>query len=434
MYHVFKKTLTSLTATQILTCATEFEDVFAFESADKKTRFFGLQAWAQKVPTQLDTAMPTIEAWYQALAKNIPTAYRQALKVVGGFAFEQQHTTQKNIWGDFKYGRFFLPKYTLIQTKPKAYDLLVLAETEALAQQQAEALTQQLLTTTPMTPNTNRCQRQVELGVAQWQQAVAASVARLKNNELQKVVMARPLQLQSDQTFVGEQAWLQLCQQNPETYHILYRHQEQAFISATPERLIQFDQTTFHTVAIAGTCPTAATPKETQRLGAALLKDPKNRQEQNFVTQTIVQNLQELGITVHYSDVPELLVNKNVQHLKTPIWGDLTQHIAPFALIQALHPTPALGGVPKKLAQQIISETEPLARGLFGGPIGYLDFTQRGEFVVGIRSALLHRQTATLFAGAGIVKDSDPSQEVRETRLKFSPMRQTLLSKEAATL
>lgn len=435
MYGIFKKTITSLTTSQILSLATEFKDVFAFESADKATQFFGLQAWVEKVPTQIDTAITNVETWSQVLTSNIPYAYRDALKIMGAFAFEQQASVQNNIWSEFKNGRFFLPKYTLTQIGTNTYDLFVVAEDDTTAHSQAQSFEQRLLTVQPLTDlSGNPCQHQVELGVAQWQQAVADLVPRLKNNELKKVVMARPLQLTSPQVFNSERAWLQLCDQSPETYHILYRHHQQAFVSATPERLIQFDQTTFHTVAIAGTCPTGADPAETKALGAALMADSKNRQEQAFVTQTIVQNLQRLNIKIQYKDTPELLVNKNVQHLKTLIWGDLTTHISPFTLIKTLHPTPALGGIPKQLAQQVIAANEPLARGLFGGPIGYLDFTQRGEFVVGIRSALLHENKATLFAGAGIVKDSDPKQEVIETRLKFKPMLQTLIQKEPATL
>ncbi|MFD1672866.1 isochorismate synthase MenF [Agrilactobacillus yilanensis] len=427
---MYAVTQTKLTATQpaaILALAAQFTDFFAFENPQQPTQLFGFEAFSEQAPTNLATAVSEIDTWAQSLRLNIPQAAQEHLKLMGSFAFEDQPTAQTNIWGDFANGRFFLPKYTLEKTAADTYDLFVVANSLAQAQKQAAQFKQALAQQVPLDLTPNDSVQQTELAVNDWAQAVGQTVEKLQQAQLQKVVLARPLTVESNQTFSAEKAWLNLRHKNPETYHVLYRHRQLGFVSATPEHLIRFDHQKFHTVAIAGTCPTGKTAAETEQLGTALLNDAKNRQEQQFVTQTIIQNLQALHAEIHYSETPDLLVNKNVQHLATPIWGHLTSKTTPFQLIATLHPTPALGGLPRNLARQTIANTEILRRGLFGGPIGYLNFAQQGEFVVGIRSALLNQKTATLFAGAGIVKDSDPKQEVVETRLKFQPMLQSLL-------
>ena len=143
---------------------------------------------------------------------------------------------------------------------------------------------------------------------------------------------------------------------------------------------------------------------------------------------SLAERLQHVTSELHIPTTPQLLKNKQVQHLYTPITGQLVDNMPLTAVVTSLHPTPALGGVPREAALAYIAAHEKWPRGLFAGPVGYFTADNSGEFVVGIRSMYVNQLThqATLFAGAGIVADSDAQQEYDETGLKFEPMRQLL--------
>jgi menaquinone-specific isochorismate synthase len=112
----------------------------------------------------------------------------------------------------------------------------------------------------------------------------------------------------------------------------------------------------------------------------------------------------------------------NVQHLRTPIRATLSEERHVLDLVEALHPTPAVGGLPPELALETIRETEVFDRGWYAAPVGWIDGDGDGSFAVAIRSALARERTATLFAGAGIVDDSDPDEEWDELQLKYRPI------------
>ncbi len=132
--------------------------------------------------------------------------------------------------------------------------------------------------------------------------------------------------------------------------------------------------------------------------------------------------LQHHCTTVHISAAPQLLKLKNVQHLKTPIAGELIPGRCILDVIADLHPTPAVGGFPRHAALEAIRNTEKLDRGWYAGPLGWIGASGHGEFAVALRSGLIDGGKATLFAGCGIVSGSDPQAEYAESCLKFQVM------------
>ena len=117
-----------------------------------------------------------------------------------------------------------------------------------------------------------------------------------------------------------------------------------------------------------------------------------------------------------------MLKLSNVQHLHTPVNGTLNECYGVLKVLAALHPTPALGGSPRELAGELIHELEPITRGWYAAPIGWIDHKMNGHFGVGIRSAVSHEGTVWCYSGAGIVAESTPEREWNETDLKFRPM------------
>jgi menaquinone-specific isochorismate synthase len=198
--------------------------------------------------------------------------------------------------------------------------------------------------------------------------------------------------------------------------------EEDCFIGASPERLVKKSGKQVFSVCLAGSIARGNDAAEDESLGLELLNDPKNRIEHDYVVQMIKAAMEKVCSTYDIPTEPSLIKMKDIQHLFTPVTGSLKNSASIFSLIELLHPTPALGGYPQKQAIKKIREAEILDRGLYGAPIGWLDYQGNGEFAVSIRSALIQKNEASLFAGCGVVKDSDAESEFKETAIKFKPM------------
>jgi isochorismate synthase EntC len=155
------------------------------------------------------------------------------------------------------------------------------------------------------------------------------------------------------------------------------------------------------------------------------LASEKDRVEHQLVVDEIVAILQACCASVETSTPPELVRLRTIAHLGTEIRGSLASADTPpsaLELMALLHPTPAVGGVPREIALSQISELETFPRGPWAGPIGWVDATGDGVWMIGIRSALVNDERVRVTAGAGIVADSDPEAEFTETGVKLLPV------------
>jgi menaquinone-specific isochorismate synthase len=200
----------------------------------------------------------------------------------------------------------------------------------------------------------------------------------------------------------------------------------QSFIGASPERLVRVAGGRMHTEALAGSAPRGESASEDAALARALLHSEKDLREHQLVLASITRRMAGLGLQLEHADQPRLLGLANVQHLHLPISANLPADVHILDLVARLHPTPAVGGTPREPAVAAIARLEPFARGLYGGPQGWVDHRGGGEFFVGIRSALIDGHTATVYAGAGIVAGSVPEKEFAETELKFKALVEAL--------
>ncbi|RIN20501.1 isochorismate synthase, partial [Staphylococcus warneri] len=174
-----------------------------------------------------------------------------------------------------------------------------------------------------------------------------------------------------------------------------------------------------------GTIKRSQNEQEDEENLQAFLNDKKNLNEHQIVVESILNDIQPYVEDVYYNETPNILKNDHLYHLFTKIQGNLKEQ-SYIGLIDRMHPTPALGGYPKDEALEFIEQKEFGTRGLYGSPVGYIDVYDDCEFIVAIRSMLIKGDQATLFAGCGIVKDSDPDSEIAETAVKFSPMMNAL--------
>ncbi|GHB93880.1 isochorismate synthase [Cerasicoccus arenae] len=242
-----------------------------------------------------------------------------------------------------------------------------------------------------------------------------------------KIVLARAVELKADQPFRPLETLARLRDRFPSCYSFSFANGDgQSFIGATPERLLRVESGRLFTEALAGSAPRGENAREDARHGAALLSSDKDLREHQLVVDSIISRLGEVDLVVKPPAAPRLLKLPNVQHLWSPISTELTQDQDILAVAARLHPTPAVGGQPRKAARDDIARIENFDRGLYAGAIGWFDYHGDGEMAVAIRSALIDGQRARLYAGAGIVAGSQPDRETAETDLKLRPLLDSL--------
>ena len=191
------------------------------------------------------------------------------------------------------------------------------------------------------------------------------------------------------------------------------------FFAASPELLVRVKDRVVETYALAGSISRGLSKEEDQELADELFNSQKNRSEHQFVIDDIINKLGALTSNIKFSQFPEIVKLKNIQHLKTEINATLLGGFSINHIVSRLHPTPALAGLPSEKAKSLIKIIETHERGWYGGPIGWFDSEGNGEMIVAIRSALQKDRKITLYSGAGIVKDSIPESEWEETEIKF---------------
>jgi salicylate biosynthesis isochorismate synthase/menaquinone-specific isochorismate synthase len=199
-------------------------------------------------------------------------------------------------------------------------------------------------------------------------------------------------------------------------------HGESAFVAASPELLVRREGLRASSVALAGSIRRSADPAVDDHLGEQLLGSAKDREEQAIVMHRIARVLRPHAVWVAAPNEPTVIKVANIQHLATPIRAQLTHPMSVVELAGLLHPTPAVGGEPFAVAAPLIPALEGLDRGWYAGPVGWTDANEDGEFCVALRCALLRGSEARLYAGVGVVRDSDPAAELAETEVKLGAL------------
>ncbi len=265
------------------------------------------------------------------------------------------------------------------------------------------------------------------LTAPQWERAVASAVGRIKAGRLQKVVLSRDLYA-SAAGLIDERLLLdRLAARYPDCYTFSCG----GLVGATPELLIKRQGGQISSLVLAGTAPRGDDPAHDAALGAGLLASAKDTEEHGYAAAGVRQSLAPLCDQLTVAPRPALLRLANVQHLATAISGRLAvggDGTIPsvLALADALHPTAAVCGTPAETAMELIRELEGMDRGRYAGPVGWVDSTGNGEWCIALRCAEVDGKRARLFAGGGIVADSDPAAELAEAQAKFRPMQSAL--------
>ena len=263
-----------------------------------------------------------------------------------------------------------------------------------------------------------------------WCEIIAKAVEQIRyeTNDadgLRKVVLARSVDVEASDPFVVGDILARLHALFPSCMVFSI----EGFIGASPELLVSRKGSSLRAHPLAGTVARSGDPETDAKLAAGLLASGKDRWEHLLVIDVLDAVLRPLCDELDVPQTPSIVPLRNVSHLGTLITGslraaDVVNLTAPTALelVSVLNPTPAVGGVPQDKALDLIAALEPVPRGTYAGPVGWVDAAGNGEWAVGLRSARIEGNRARMFAGGGIVGDSVPEAELVETQLKLQAL------------
>jgi isochorismate synthase len=255
-----------------------------------------------------------------------------------------------------------------------------------------------------------------------YEAAVARAVERIRAGELEKIVLAREVQVHAPVEHDAAAVFGVLREGFPACFCFCAGRGGDAFLAASPELLIRREGMRASTLALAGSTRRSADPSVDDLLGEQLLQSAKDRAEQAIVVRRIERALRPHSVWVTTAPEPVIVRMANIQHLASPIRAQLRDPLGVVRLAGMLHPTPAVGGEPFAVAEPLIPALEGLDRGWYAGPIGWTDTNEDGEFCVALRCALLSGRVARCYAGVGVVRGSDPAAELAETDVKLGAL------------
>lgn len=386
--------------------------VAAMINAGGQSRFTDIRAQAESIFGVLSIDTPTRET---------------EPRFFGGFAFQPDALDEP--WAAFSAAWFVMPRVMLTQVGHEQWITL----TDSLRPDYtATDLHSELIALTACfeayhrrdsTHTARLIETDYPLSQAAWTHQVTAAVDRIHRGLLEKVVLSRTCDLRFDTAIDPLDTLDRLATRYPETYRFMIAPTEtSAFVGATPEVLVEVSGAHIRTAAVAGSVGRGKDAQEDAELAAQLFTNPKERHEHALVAESLRDLLEPITTELRSPEDPYILTLGNIQHLHTPFEGTLGAKTDVLDVVATLHPTPALGGCPQRVAMETITEIEMLSRGWYASPVGWFDRHGSGLFAVAIRSAVLNGSQARLYAGCGIVAQSEPDREWDETRIKFKPM------------
>ncbi|MGO1058742.1 isochorismate synthase [Planococcus sp. FY231025] len=374
-----------------------------------------------------------VKSEWQSLCRQIVNEEPDVQPILfGGFSFDPLNRTQ-SVWTNFPEAYFAVPSFQLVIKDDRAYVSihLVTKKTETFNDFEALRKERDRLIHAAQVSELKKYEKplvikRTEIKKDDYLSSIQKVTDVIKAKQAEKVVISRALKLDFAKPLSAASALYQASEEQPESFLFGLEAGNQFFFGATPERLVKVKDRQALSTCLAGSIPRGWTVERDTQLGEELLSDKKNRSEHQYVVSMISKVFGAHSTQVSVPKTPKLMKIRDIQHLYTPVEGELMPGSTLLDLVRDLHPTPALGGEPKQEAMSLIRQYETMNRGYYAAPVGWIDAKGNGEFAVAIRSALLHETEAYLYAGGGIVEDSTPEAEYDETWVKFRPMLRAL--------
>ena len=337
---------------------------------------------------------------------------------VGGFAYRPDREPG-GPWSGFPALLLRVPALAVTRVRGRTFATAMTADAEALLELSSTGVRAPAAHKLSVTPVRNPIS---------WAAAVGSASARLRAGEAAKVVLAREVLVRGDGVVSAAMVARSLRAAYPSCFTYLITGADgTAFAGASPELLVRRSGRRAFSQPMAGSVARGTTEAEDERLARELEDSAKDAVEHRIVSDFVVEALRPFAQSVA-ARPPEVVRFTNIQHLATSVSAELVDPPADvLQLAAALHPTPAVGGWPRKAADALIDELEGMERGWYAGAVGWIDSQGDGEFAVALRCGLLWEDGARLYAGVGVMPDSDPARELEETELKFKALLTALI-------
>lgn len=332
---------------------------------------------------------------------------------VGGFAYRPDRDPG-GPWSGFPALLLRVPALAVTRVRGRTFATAASAEAEALLE---------LTNTGVRAPAARRLQVTSVRNPVAWTAAVETATNRLRAGDAAKVVLAREVVARGDGVVSAGIVARSLRAAYPSCFTYLVTGADgTAFAGASPELLVRRSGGRAYSQPMAGSVARGANEADDDRLARQLVGSAKDNAEHRLASEFVVEALRPFSRVVD-ARAPEVVRFTNIQHLATNVTAELADPAAEaLDLAAALHPTPAVGGWPRAAADALIDELEGLERGWYAGGVGWIDGRGDGEFAVALRCGLLWEDGARLYAGVGVMPDSDPARELEETELKFKAL------------
>ena len=336
---------------------------------------------------------------------------------VGGFAYRPDRDPGEP-WSGFPALLLRVPALAVTRVRGRTYATAASAEAEALLELSEAGNLPGL-----RAPAARRLEVTAVRNPLAWTAAVESAAARLRAGDAAKVVLAREVLARGDGVVSAAMVARSLRAAYPSCFiYLITGADGTAFAGASPELLVRRSADRAFSQPMAGSVARGATDAEDERLARQLEDSAKDAVEHRIVSEFVVDALRPFAMSVT-ARPPEVVRFTNIQHLATSVTAELHQPPADaLQLAAALHPTPAVGGWPRDAANALIDDLEGMERGWYAGAVGWIDGRGDGEFAVALRCGLLWEDGARLYAGVGVMPDSDPARELEETELKFKAL------------
>jgi len=359
-----------------------------------------------------------INNWGTLPVKNIPL-------FLGGMKFMTDHNDVD--WQDYNDSTWFVPEIMILSSGGNNFlffnfyvqgslDKAILkkfqSRLEKFHKQEApkeKSAAVKILKTSGDTPKDKK----------KWKQLVDEALNHISESHIDKVVLSRKVELVLSCELDFNSVVEKLRTNYPSCYIFIYHHGKSSFFGATPEMLAEFSGSKVEIDVLAGSAPRGTTQAEDETIEKELLSDNKNLHEHDIVADHIKKALAGSAENIVTEKQYSIKKLANIQHIWSRISAMLLSPGSMMNLLKDLYPTPAICGFPKDTSLNLIKKSESYRRGLYSGIIGWFNLEENGEFVVALRSALAVNNRIIAFAGNGIVDDSNPETEYKETELKL---------------
>ncbi|MBT8379463.1 MAG: chorismate-binding protein [Ignavibacteria bacterium] len=407
-----------------------FKKIFLFQSPGSKYSFVALNSATKLSESGHSNISETIEN-YEFLKKSFINNWNEfqldSLPIIcTAIKFDPQKISDD--WNNFNSINIFIPELAFYTNNGNTYGCFNFIDSE---KPNIQKYFSSLLNTVIQITNEKTSEDKKVNGYnyietedekEQWLKTSREAIDVLSNDKIQKLVISRSHSFNLVHNPNFKELLQKLTNRFPDCYLFYLKQSESHFFGSSPEMFLKIFGNLAEVESVAGSAPRGKKYDSDEKLEEYLKSSKKNHKEHEFVTDFISNTLKKFSDKVKIKEEKRIKKLDNIQHLTTKISAELKSNVHIFKIVDSLFPTPAVCGLPKNEAMEIIRKLETHDRGLYSGLIGWMDFDGNCELAVSIRSTLVKNNNVTAYAGAGLVKVSNPEDEFLETKLKLDPI------------